>query len=613
VAKIRVASFFAGAGGLDLGLDSDLFDIVYATDIDRDCCKTLELNRGRAIRIDAEIVHNDIRLISVQSLPEEIDLVVGGPPCQSFSASGRRAGGAAGRLDDRGNLFEKYCEIIDFLKPKAFLFENVRGILATNKGKDWQAIISKFESIGYRLSYRILDAADFGIPQHRERIFLVGRRDGKDFLFPRPAFGPDSPNARKHVSPKTAFDGLVVGNDEAPSLKFEGGKYSHLLPEVPPGQNYLYFTAKRGHPHPIFAYRSRFSDFLYKAHPVDPMKTIIASPGKYTGPLHWENRLFSISEYKAIQGFPQDYRFHGDRASIVRQIGNSVSPRIAEAIGDALAYQVFGAGNSKTYLDNSEILTFDHRKGSKAAKTRKMHEAIDASRMNTFSLSNPNIAFECRIEPSSAPGRQNNMFCRTTGRVHWIELHGGQKEDLSAQITIDFWPHPRKFDGAPGNTLIVKLFGRSEFSPRLIWNAVDEWVRRRSSFHSLFELYGHFTEPYPYFRVSDFDILEADDLLEFTRIVSDQDRCSKYLDKAELVEQFSSLVPGGRFDDLANRLRELRFDVRTRETNIAIPEGKYMMAYPFTLPESKQMNFSIKKPRTDRLAESYVTEKRVKL
>ena len=203
MSKIRVASFFAGAGGLDVGLGPDLFDIVYATDIDRDCCQTLELNRGTAVRHDAQIVHDDIRLISADSLPKEIDLVVGGPPCQSFSASGRRAGGAAGRLDERGNLFEKYCEIIGFLKPKAFLFENVRGILATNKGKDWRAIVSEFESIGYRLSYRILDAADFGIPQHRERVFLVGRKDGKEFLFPKPKFGPDSSNMGTSEKPVT--------------------------------------------------------------------------------------------------------------------------------------------------------------------------------------------------------------------------------------------------------------------------------------------------------------------------------------------------------------------------------------------------------------------------
>lgn len=319
----RVASFFAGAGGLDLGFKQAGFDIVYASDIESDCCETLKLNRGSSTSDDSDIHCGDIRAIDFNTLPDDIDLVVGGPPCQSFSASGRRAGGAAGRLDDRGNLFEAYRDIIRHLQPQAFVFENVRGILATNKGQDWAAIVAAFNELGYAVNYRLLDAADYGVPQHRERMFLVGHRLDIPFLFPRPLFGPDSLDDAPHVSPKDAFKGLKVRNSEAEGLKFEGGKYSHLLPEVPEGQNYLFFTAKRGHPNPVFAYRSRFSDFLYKAHRGYPMKTIIASPGKYTGPLHWDNRYFSISEYKAIQGFPQDYVFYGERASVVKQIGNS--------------------------------------------------------------------------------------------------------------------------------------------------------------------------------------------------------------------------------------------------------------------------------------------------
>ncbi|MBM1707781.1 DNA (cytosine-5-)-methyltransferase, partial [Sulfitobacter geojensis] len=121
----RVASFFAGAGGLDLGFKQAGFDIVYASDIESDCCETLKLNRGSSTSDDSDIHCGDIRTIDFNTLPDDIDLVVGGPPCQSFSASGRRAGGAAGRLDDRGNLFEAYRDIIRHLQPQAFVFENV--------------------------------------------------------------------------------------------------------------------------------------------------------------------------------------------------------------------------------------------------------------------------------------------------------------------------------------------------------------------------------------------------------------------------------------------------------------------------------------------------------
>ena len=313
---IRVASFFAGAGGLDLGFKQAGFDIVYASDIETDCCETLKLNRGSSTSVDSVIHCGDIRTIDFSTLPKNIDLVVGGPPCQSFSASGRRAGGAAGRLDDRGNLFEAYRDIIRHLQPQAFVFENVRGILATNKGQDWTSIVAAFNELGYSVNYRLLDAADYGVPQHRERMFLVGHRFRQPhFCFRVRCLAQTQLDGVPHVPPKDAFKGLRVRNSEAEALKFEGGKYSHLLPEVPEGQNYLFFTAKRGHPNPVFAYRSRFSDFLYKAHREYPMKTIIASPGKYTGPLHWDNRYFSISEYKAIQGFPQNYAFFGERAS----------------------------------------------------------------------------------------------------------------------------------------------------------------------------------------------------------------------------------------------------------------------------------------------------------
>ncbi|MEL5457951.1 DNA cytosine methyltransferase, partial [Serratia ureilytica] len=87
-------------------------------------------------------------------------------------------------------------------------------------------------------------------------------------------------------------------------------------PLVPPGENYLFFTEKRGYPEPIFAYRSRFSDFLYKASPEVPIKTLIASPGKYTGPFHWDNRRFTVREYMRLQGFPDAYKFYGTRESI---------------------------------------------------------------------------------------------------------------------------------------------------------------------------------------------------------------------------------------------------------------------------------------------------------
>ena len=180
---IKVISFFTGAGGLDLGFDMTGYDVVYATDIDAMCCATLQANVGSALSKKTKVEQADIRKINLDELPKNVDLVIGGPPCQSFSASGRRAGGAPGRLDDRGTLFEAYCRVIEHTAPKAFLFENVRGILGTNGGEDWKIIVAAFQKIGYKVSYRILDALDYGAPQQRERMIMVGHKLTADFLF----------------------------------------------------------------------------------------------------------------------------------------------------------------------------------------------------------------------------------------------------------------------------------------------------------------------------------------------------------------------------------------------------------------------------------------------
>jgi len=613
VKPTRVASFFAGAGGLDLGFKQAGFDIVYASDIESDCCETLQLNRGFSTSDESYIHCGDIRAIDLKTLPENVDLVVGGPPCQSFSASGRRAGGAAGRLDDRGNLFEAYRDIIRYLQPKAFVFENVRGILATNKGQDWAAIVAAFNEIGYLSNYQLLDAADYGVPQHRERMFLIGHRSDKQFFFPRPLFGPDSYDNVPHISPKDAFKGIRIKKSEANDLKFEGGKYSHLLPEVPEGQNYLFFTDKRGHPNPVFAYRSRFSDFLYKAHHEYPMKTIIASPGKYTGPLHWENRYFSIGEYKAIQGFPQNYVFYGERASVIKQIGNSVSPKIAFCLAQAVAHQIFNAPQEIDLLGAGEHLTFDKRKGVKAAKTRAMHGQIQKKSNGIAIIAKGEKTFKFSLLPHGVTAPRINVKGSARNDEHYLDIFFEDRDKIAAKVVIEVWSSARDFSGQPTATLNLSLYGTGLNAPQLLWNAVDEWVRSVSSFGSLFELYGHFTEPYPFFKISNFKLFKKDPILQFAKYISNFDHCSRYLEKSDLMNELSNTFDACTFDELATCLRKMRYDVRTRETNVAIPHGKYMIAYPFTLPHSKQMNFSIKEPKNSKTSESYITKKRASL
>lgn len=586
---IRTISLFSGGGGLDIGFEQAGFNILYATDINHNCCETLKMNKGNTLNKNLTVVEADINSLDLNTLPKNVDLIIGGPPCQSFSASGRRAGGAAGQLDQRGLLFKSYCRVVDYVKPKAFLFENVRGILGTNKGKDFLNIITAFEALGYKVDYRILDAEDYGVPQQRERLFIIGHKDEGVCLFPRPVFGPDSSDGKAHIAVKDAIKGLPFTEEEAQITKFEGGKYSHLLPLVPPGDNYLFFTAKRGYSEPIFAYRSRFSDFLYKANPNRPVKTLIASPGKYTGPLHWDNRYLMVSEYKRIQGFPDNHAFFGDRNAQIRQIGNSVCPKIAYYLALAIKKQLFGYNVDIELLEEKDVLSFDKRKGQKAKKTKEYHQAIAEKEREHFSNTFHIHDFEGHITPTSITG--NNMFVEQISEnsaIIKVKADSSRKIQAKMNLTV--------FDGVNKEreiSLNVILYGNSEYGIQTMWNAIDLWVKKSSNFYSLIELYGHFTEPHPIFKINSFESKSTLPIFKFAEHCMDFGNCSVYFKKTDLLGMWGETFDMASYVELAKLLRGYRFDIRSHETNIAIPQGVYMVAYPFTLPYDKQMNFFV--------------------
>lgn len=174
IPPIRTLSLFSGAGGLDIGFSDVGFDIVDSVEIERKFCYTLELNTGEGRRFNNSKVNCiDIREFSGKDLGK-IDFIIGGPPCQTFSAAGRRANGVLGTTDARGVLFKEYVRLLEELSPKGFLFENVYGIIGAQCGEAWKEILQAFSNVGYKLFYRIVDAADYGVPQHRERLIIVG-------------------------------------------------------------------------------------------------------------------------------------------------------------------------------------------------------------------------------------------------------------------------------------------------------------------------------------------------------------------------------------------------------------------------------------------------------
>lgn len=543
-----------------------------------------------------EVCNKDIRLLTPDDLPKNIDLVIGGPPCQTFSASGRRAGGAPGRLDKRGTLFEVYCELIHAMQPRAFLFENVRGILGTNKGQDWRDIVSAFENIGFTLSHRILDACDYGAPQQRERMFLVGHQADVEFFFPDPLYGPDSVTRRPHITPAEALEGVPVEESLEP-LVLKGGAYGHLLAEVPHGSNYLFFTAKRGYPDPIFAYRSRFSDFLYKADPDHTIKTLIASPGKYTGPFHWDSRKFSVAEYKRLQGFPDEYRFLGSRADVIKQIGNSVCPKIAESMAGAIAKQIFGRDVDVALMPADKKLSFDGRKGEKAQKTRVRHAEVVSSNLAQPNHSLKFSDYSTSVLPNRLDAGQNNVSAKASGASIRLTVHQDASTQPFVKMKIRLSPQRQLalFDeesAAPAE-IEVMTYGTAPETIQTMWNAVDDLIIRSSSFNSLFELYGHFTEPHPIFSVLEFECFSEHPVTRFAKHVSNFANCSRYFPKSHLTDMLGCSFGTEEFAAIVEILRSFRFDIRCPETNIAITEDVYMVAYPFTLPHRKQMNVTL--------------------
>lgn len=594
--QIRTLSLFSGGGGLDIGFEKAGFQILFATDFNHECCETLRRNKGITLSKSLVVEECDINNLDLNKLPGNVDLIIGGPPCQSFSASGRRAGGAAGKLDERGNLFKSYCKVVEYLKPKAFLFENVRGILGTNKGKDFQDIVNAFKELGYRLNYRILDAEDYGVPQQRERMFIVGHKLDHDFLFPRPIYGPDSKEQKAYIKVGDYIADLPFTEQDRMQTRFDGGRYSELLPLVPPGSNYLHFTAKRGYPEPIFAYRSRFSDFLYKANPDAPVKTLIASPGKYTGPLHWDNRYLTVSEYKRIQGFPDEHAFYGDRSAQIRQIGNSVCPKIAYYLALAIKEQIFGIASGIEYLSSDYILSFDKRKGLKAKKTKALHTYVAEQSKKNLNIihSFAPKEFEAYVCPTSIIMKPNMKVSNVSDGSVIIDVKCDSSDKIEAILYLSIFNDINKTQRIP---LKVIVRGTYEQDIQTMWNAVDLWVKHCSKYHSLIELYGHFTEPHPIFEIEDFIIMTDLPAFQFAKYHMDFNHCSVYFPKQQLTDMWKDKFKADSFVELARRLRTFRYDIRCHETNIAIPHGVYMVAYPFALPYDKQMNFIVKEQK----------------
>lgn len=345
VSELRAISLFSGAGGLDLGVERAGYRITVSVDHDRDSCETVRANFP-----GAAVLHGDIRRFTTEEIlaaggltPGEAALLVGGPPCTPFSKSGywleyKRVG-----RDPEASLLDHYLRVLDEARPQAFLLENVFGLAYKNHNAPWfEKLLTTCRHLGYHVAQRVILAADYGVPQRRQRVFVMGSLEGEPEFPAATHSGPHETRTQwdesllRHVTTLEAIGDLSGRDDLAEPDEHVNGRYGHLLPEIPPGDNYLFYTEKRGHPAPLFKWRSRFWSFLLKLDPDQPSPTIQAQPGPYVGPFHWENRRLRLAEIKRLQTFPDDYEIVGSRRSGQKQIGNAVPPLLAEQIARSL-------------------------------------------------------------------------------------------------------------------------------------------------------------------------------------------------------------------------------------------------------------------------------------
>jgi DNA (cytosine-5)-methyltransferase 1 len=348
----NVISLFSGAGGLDFGLEAAGFTFGAGVETDADCVATLLESRPEWPVVPENIfrVTTQELLVRAGSRKGEIDLVAGGPPCQPFSKAGYWARGDAGRLTDaRSNTLGAYLRVVRETLPRVLLLENVEGLKYAGKDEGLQLLlreldaINRHEGTAYVPQVAVLNAADFGVPQLRERVFIVAHREGRSFAFPGPTHAPEGTAGDllgDGLEPyRNAWDALAdVTNPEHEYLAVSG-KWADLLPSIPEGCNYLHHT-DRGEGMPLFGWRRRYWTFLLKLAKNRPSWTIQAQPGPAVGPFHWSNRRLSVRELCRLQTFPDDVSIVGNRGSAQKQLGNAVPSLLAEVIGRAICQQL---------------------------------------------------------------------------------------------------------------------------------------------------------------------------------------------------------------------------------------------------------------------------------
>ena len=591
--KINTLCLFSGAGGLDIGFHDSGFNVLECVELESKFVKSLEANKSRGKYFqNTSLVCIDIRDYEPQ-LEEKVDFIIGGPPCQSFSKAGIRAAGAKGTQDERGTLFEEYVRVLKKLQPKGFLFENVTGILSAEKGEAMRKITKAFRDVGYELSFLVLDAADYGVPQNRERLIMVGRKSG-EFKFPAPTHGVDSKGERPYYSAGRALKGVKNKKDLKSGIN---GRFGHLLDEIPPGLNYSYFTEKMGHPNPVFAWRSKFSDFLYKADPDLPVRTVKASGGQYTGPFHWKNRPFSTSELKRLQTFPDDYSIEGGVGTAAKQIGNSVPPQFARILALAVLDQVFDVELpfEFQYLHKGQKPSFRKVKSQRTKYYRevaKQHIAqiAEGGEKKIRSRSYYGSIEKLSLKESKKP-QEGYIKTKFSARKSLWRFESGEMTTSPAyKLVITPSKDEVLFNGVRKVEFVGSTFDLNEHC--VLWKAFERELIKNKIKADLVQLSGYYQYECALkidlevlqetsSKSVDFKVLEAIFHDSAANTIRPMDEVSILYDvqPEELLQSF-------------RRLKSIGFEIRNHNTNPVIPRDHFLIPYPF--PSLNSLSLQLK-------------------
>jgi DNA (cytosine-5)-methyltransferase 1 len=320
--SFKIFSTFTGAGGLDIAFHGNFkflntyypklnFKTVKAIELNKEACETLKHN-NKYFK-NTEIINKDITKINPKDFKNEnYDVLLGGFPCVTFSIVGKQIGI---KDDTNGKLYESFVRFVEALQPKVFLAENVKGILSANKGEAIKIITKRFESTGYKLKIHLVNFADYGVPQLRERVLFIGiRKDIDDeFNIPEPT------HKNSHITVKEAFKNInknCVNNNLMKQLPSTTEK----LKAIPEGGNFKDLP-------PELAIKGLMSNIYRKLDRNKPAYTVLASGGGGTWGYHYEEpRALTNRERARLQTFPDDLIFKGSNTEVRRQIGNAVPP-----------------------------------------------------------------------------------------------------------------------------------------------------------------------------------------------------------------------------------------------------------------------------------------------